>query len=403
MGVSGALARLAVRHSHLLVIEVPGHWLTRVAVERLAGIRGWRLAVSPADADILAVCGSPGPELALAAVSLWEQLPGPRARIDVAAPDLVAAALDQADAVLRDTARQRRDSTARDGQGSHDGEDPAASGRDDPAAARHERPATAYGGHPTDWRGACSAVRGDAMGPAAIESAPRGAIALAHGGEDRDGLEMDVLHVRLGPVLPDWPAGLVLRAHLHGDLIVEAQAGVVDAGQGGYASGAHVVGGDTSGEASQDVGEFAAQRCDNAARVLALAGWQDAAGRARAVRDRFLTGEWSVATTELARLRRRVRRSGLLRWSLRRVGPLLPGELARLGLAPELTGDVWDRLNGMLDRAVAAVGGSGSVVVSLPVTPPAAVAGVVSGWDVATARLIVASLDIAALGTVRDG
>lgn len=359
MGVSGALARLAVRHSHLLVIEVPGHWLTRVAVERLAGVRGWRLAVSPADADILAVCGSPGPELALVVASLWEQLPGPRARIDVAAPDLAAAALDQAEDLLRDTPRQRRDGSARDGQGCDD------------------------------------AAGGD--------------IALASGGEDRDGLEMDVLHVRLGPVLPDWPAGLVLRAHLHGDLVAEAQAGVVDAGRGGLADGDHAVGADdavgadVAGEASPDAAEFAARRCDNAARVLALAGWPDAAGWARAVRDRLLAGERSAAITELVRLRRRVRRSWLLRWSLRRVGPLCPGELVRLGLAPELTGDVWDRLNGMLDRAAVVAGGSAGVVVRVPVTPPAAVASVVSGWDVATARLIVASLDIVALGAVRDG
>ncbi|WP_025617048.1 hypothetical protein [Salinispora cortesiana] len=370
MGVSGALARLALRHAHLLVIEVPGYWLTRVAVERLAGVRGWRLAVSPADADILAVCGSPGPELALVVARLWEQLPGPRARIDVAAPDLVAAALDQAEAMLRDTPRQRRDSTARDGQG--------------------------------------------------LDDAPGGDIALAHGSEDRDGLEMDVLQVRLGPVLPDWPAGLVLRAHLHGDLIVEAQAGVVDAGQGGPAGGGHVVGGDTSGDIRQvDAGEVAARRCDNAARLLALAGWPDAAGGARAIRDRLLTGDRSAAITELARLRRRVRRSWLLRWSLRRVGPLPPDELARLGLAPDLTGDVWDRLNGMLDRAVFVTGGPAGVAAGGPagagvggptgfdvggsVTPPAAVASVVSGWDVATARLIVASLDIAALDVVTDG
>ncbi|WP_018218477.1 hypothetical protein [Salinispora vitiensis] len=360
MGVSGALARLALRHAHLLVIEVPGNWLTRVTVERLAAVRGWRLAVSPADADILAVCGSPGPELAPVVARLWEQLPGPRARIDVTRPDLAAAALDQAEAALRDTPRQRRDSIARDGRGPDD--------------------------------------------------APDGDTALAHGSEDRDGLEMDVLHVRLGPVLPDWPAGLVLRAHLHGDLIAEAQAAVVDAGHG--PAGGVQVGGEPSGEVRPaDAAELAAQRCDNAARLLALVGWRDMTQQARVVRDRLLAGERSAAITELARLRRRVRRSWLLHWSLRRVGPLPPDELARLGLAPELTGDVWDRLNGMLDRAALAAGGPAAVAVGtpvgvaagVPVTPPAAVASVVSGWDLATARLIVASLDIAALGVVTDG
>ena len=34
---------------------------------------------------------------------------------------------------------------------------------------------------------------------------------MADRGDDRDGLRLDQLHLPLGPVLPDWPAGLVLR------------------------------------------------------------------------------------------------------------------------------------------------------------------------------------------------
>ena len=44
-------------------------------------------------------------------------------------------------------------------------------------------------------------------------------IPLAEGAEDRDGLEMDVLHLPLGPVLAHWPAGVVLRVTLHGDVV----------------------------------------------------------------------------------------------------------------------------------------------------------------------------------------
>lgn len=374
MGVSGALARLAARHAHVLVVEAAGHWLTRVAVERLTHARGWQLAPSPADADILAVCGSTGPELTLALASLWDQVPGPRVRIDVASPDRADTALDHAEAVLRSTTRQQADSNARAPHGSDGGDHPA---------ARH-------GDHPPAQHGG--------TGSGAAHSAPGGGIALAHGGEDRDGLEMDVLHVRLGPVLPAWPTGLVLRCHLHGDVIGEAQASVVDAAQGGHAAGGHV-----AAQAGPDAEAFAAQRCDNVARVLVLAGWPDAAGRARVVRDLLLADKRSAAATELVRLRRQVRRSRLLRWSLRRVGPLGPGELARLRLAPDLGGDVWDRLDGMLDRADLALGGGAGAVTDRPVTPPEAVASVVSGWDVATARLIVASLDIDVLGAVSDG
>lgn len=382
MGVSDALARLAVRQAHVLVVEAAGHWLTRVAVERLTSARGWQLAASPADADILAVCGSTGPELTRAVASLWDQFPGPRARIDVASPDRADAALDHAEAALRSTVRQQADSSARAGHGTDDGDRPPASHGDHPAASHGDRPAARHAG--TD--------------SGAAQSAPGGGIALAHGSEDRDGLEMDVLHVRLGPVLPAWPTGLVLRCHLHGDVIGEAQACVVDAAQRGHAAGGH-----TTSKAGLDAGEFAAQRCDNVARVLALAGWSDAAGRARVVRDLLLADRRSAAATELVRLRRQIRRSPLLRWSLRRVGPLGPGELTRLRLAPELAGDVWDRLDGMLDRADLAVSGGTGAVTDLPVTSPDAVASVVSGWDVATARLIVASLDIDVLGAVPDG
>uniref|UniRef100_A8M205 Uncharacterized protein n=1 Tax=Salinispora arenicola (strain CNS-205) TaxID=391037 RepID=A8M205_SALAI len=382
MGVSDVLARLAVRQAHVLVVEAVGHWLTRVAVERLTSARGWHLAVSPADADILAVCGSTGPELTRALASLWDQFPGPRARIDVASPDRAAAALEHAEAALRSTVRQQADSSARAGHGTDDGDRPPARHDDHPAAPHGDHPAAQHAGTDTG----------------AAQSPPGGGIALAHGGEDRDGLEMDVLHVRLGPVLPAWPTGLVLRCHLHGDVIGEAQACVVDAAQRGHAAG-----GNRTSKAGPDAGEFAARRCDNVARVLALAGWSDAAGRARVVRDLLLADKRSAAATELERLRRQLRRSRLLRLSLRRVGPLGPGELTRLRLAPELAGDVWDRLDGMLDRADRAVSGGTGAVTALPVTPPEAVASVVSGWDVATARLIVASLDIDVLGAVSDG
>src|SRR5699024_7110981 len=64
-------------------------------------------------------------------------------------------------------------------------------------------------------------------GHGGMDMAPEG-ISLAQGGQDRDGLEMDVLHLPLGPVLPFWPAGLVLDCSLQGDVVVDAAASVVD-------------------------------------------------------------------------------------------------------------------------------------------------------------------------------
>jgi hypothetical protein len=59
-----------------------------------------------------------------------------------------------------------------------------------------------------------------------------GGLPMADLGDDRDRLRLDRLHVPLGPVLPDWPPGLVVRTVLQGDVIQEASADVLDAGSG---------------------------------------------------------------------------------------------------------------------------------------------------------------------------
>ena len=113
MGLSGALARLAVRATRVLVVEVPGHWATRMEVEHQLLRRGWRPAWTPADADVLAVCGVPGPELSELVDRLWEQMPGPRVRADITSPGTVGSALDDAAALLLDTPQHRTDAQER--------------------------------------------------------------------------------------------------------------------------------------------------------------------------------------------------------------------------------------------------------------------------------------------------
>ena len=180
------VARSAARHAHVLLVEVPGHWRTRAMVERAVLIRGWSLAVSPADADLLAVCGKPGPRLGEAIEMVWHQMPGPRVRVNVQHYGAVEASLDEARARLLDTAHHRHDA--------------------------HKRPAAADllpDDEGMDHGGMDHSGHGD------MDMSPCG-IPLAQGGEDRNRLEMDVLNVRLGPVLPHWPAGLVLRCALQG-------------------------------------------------------------------------------------------------------------------------------------------------------------------------------------------
>lgn len=391
MGLSDAIARSASRHAHALVVEVPGSWRTRVAAERNVAARGWRLAISPADADVLVVCGEPGPGLAEAIEGIWHQMPGPRVRVHVHAGDEVGARLDEAHTGLLDTHRHRRDAQQR----------PTAS---ELLAEQAGSRAESHGGHGDTDHGSAGGHEGmdheghegmdhgshegmehgshEGMDHGDMEMSP-GGIPLAEGGEDRDGLEMDVLQVRLGPVLRDWPAGLVLHCSLQGDVIVEAQAELVD------------------GRARQDddvVGP--ARGIDNIASLLALAGWDDAAAEARRIRDTALESGEGAAGSELERLRRRVRRSWTLRWSLRGVRRLSDKEAHARRLPADAVGDTYDRLMGMLDRAVAGVAATAAGDIGTRTNDAGRtlstdhLAHLVMGLDLATARLVLASLDI---------
>ena len=402
MGLSDAIARSASRHAHALVVEVPGSWRTRVEAERNVTARGWRLAISPADADVLVVCGEPGPGLAEAIEGIWHQMPGPRVRVHVHAGDEVGARLDEAHTGLLDTDRHRRDAQQRptasellaeqagsraESHGGHGDTDHGSAGghegMDHEGHDSHE--GMEHGSHEGMEHGSHEGMEHgghEGMDHGDMEMSP-GGIPLAEGGEDRDGLEMDVLQVRLGPVLRDWPAGLVLHCSLQGDVIVEAQAELVD------------------GRARQDddvVGP--ARGIDNIASLLALAGWDDAAAEARRIRDTALESGEGAAGSELERLRRRVRRSWTLRWSLRGVRRLSDKEAHARRLPADAVGDTYDRLMGMLDRAVAGVAATAAGDTGTRTNDAGRtlstdhLAHLVMGLDLATARLVLASLDI---------
>ena len=345
--MSQLLARYAVQRAHVLVVEVPGWWSLRVAVERQVLARGWLLSESPADADVLVVCGEPGPELGELVERVWDQLPGPRARLGL--PDIAAldGALDQIAEELSDTVSHREDARQRpsapdDGAGDMDHGDMGDMGDMD---------------------------HGD-MG----DMAPHG-IPLAGGGEDRDGLEMDVLHLPLGPVLRHWPAGLVLRCALQGDVVVEAQAWLLDSGHEATHSAAIPAG---------------AHLCDDVSALLTLAGWTAAAASARTVRNALLDeAPREVTGPALERLHREVGGSRLLRWSLHGVGEIGAKTIAAQQLPEHLAGDVHDRLMRMLSRGLDA---------TLPEPGPeaadlvAALPDLVTGLELAAVRLLVASL-----------
>ena len=200
-----------------------------------------------------------------------------------------------------------------------------------------------------------------------------GGIPLAGGGEDRDGLEMDVLKVRLGPVLPHWPAGLVLHCSLQGDVVTEARA--------------EVLGG--AGEAGDEPNPRA-RALDNIVSVLVLAGWEHAAAQARRLRDAALgTGDGPVDLSGLVQLQRRVRRARVLRWSLRGLRPLTEEEVCHQGLPADTAGDTFDRLVRMVDRSA-----TGTGLDDRPAVRAEHLGRLVVGLDLAAARLVLASLDL---------
>ncbi len=103
------------------------------------------------------------------------------------------------------------------------------------------------------------------MDHGAMDMPAPGGIPLATGSEnDRDGLEMDELSVSLGPVLPSWPAGLVLRCVLHGDLIADAS---VQTMPGRLPSASEGAGPETNGGAESAQWESAISLCDAVARL----------------------------------------------------------------------------------------------------------------------------------------
>ena len=234
-------------------------------------------------------------------------------------------------------------------------------------------------------------------------------LAMAEQAPDRDGLKLDQLHLELGPVLPDWPAGLVLRVALQGDVVQEAEVELVpaaagtDAGPSFWDEPAAAAAAGELVDSAVLATRTAASHLDSVARLLGVAGWAEAALRARRLRDELLEERGDGLAVE--RFARRVRRARTLRWLLDGIGALdRDAALARGVSGPALRagGDVRARLWQWLAEAEAALAGGpvagegprgalegapGSVAL-LEVLP-----GLVCGLDLASARLVVASLD----------
>lgn len=411
MGLTGALRRAGASRPHVLTALMPGATTVRLAAEQFLRRHGWPEAISPADADILLIAGTVPPELAGAVAETWRAMPAPRATAEALQPGQLAAALAAAQAELRDLGLQRAVAAAAgsDSEGQGDG----LGGHGMPPDRGHAMNGGGHHGHGTSGMDAGATDMG-AMDGAAM---PAG-LPMAGRAEDRDGLRLDQVHVPLGPVLPAWPAGLIVRVAVQGDVVQHAEAEAVGpaAIQAGSfwaypwlraAAGEFV----TTGEAAR---RRMAAHLDSLGRFLAIAGWDAAAARAGWLRDEALAGAAAGGLRPAAaRFARRIARSGVLRWLTAGLGVLASGDAAAGtggGMPPCAAGDVTARyLRWCRDLREAADALDDGSPLDAAVLPPPRGAGdngqaasarllgllpaLLEGADLAAARLIVASLD----------
>jgi hypothetical protein len=320
----------------VLVVTAPGGTAARVAVERRVRERGWRLALNPAEANVLVVAGG---GLEPYATRVWRTIPAPRVRVDMVGgaevPGELAAALE----LLHDPDEQRKQARPADTPTpEHDHATMTHAGHDS---------ASPHGGH--EHGGEQMSHGGHDHHMAGMELP--GGLPMADRAPDRDGLMLDQLHVPLGPALPLWPPGLIVHTRLQGDVIQDITIEMLDGTHDSFWA-AHPV----------------ARRLDASARLLALAGWVDAAATAQRLRDHALDG--TIPNEPLRRWASRVRRSRPLRWLL-------------AGVGRTETGDALDRLYGWLDPTDHRDEPQWTVD-TLP--------SLLAGTELAAARLTVASL-----------
>ncbi|MGC9539579.1 hypothetical protein [Streptomyces sp. UG1] len=381
MDLRSLLRSRVARRPRVFQVAVPGGTEPRLGVEAELRRRGWPVSSTPADADLLIVCGTPRPHDAEWLDRLEAGMPQPAARVVVQEPAEVAQALDTGAALLTRA----------------------------PQAHNHNHRRIRDAGH------------ADHMGHDMHDMHAMGEVAglpMAERADDRDELRLDRLHVPLGPGLADWPAGLVLHLALQGDVVQNAEVGQLPVPGAGLPYWSEPWLRAAQGE---EIGRGAAarRRCvahlDSTGRFLAVVGWEDAAARCQRLRDEVLSGASRESVG--GRLRatvRRVQRSRTLRWGTAGLG-MLSAERARAagvtGPAAEAGGDAYDRLRvwlreierGLDELDDAELLGAGHVLVGPRgrldgARPPSralldVLPELLAGAEFAGARMILASLD----------
>ncbi|RZT85667.1 hypothetical protein EV383_2544 [Pseudonocardia sediminis] len=385
MDLTAVLLRLAAGSPHVLLVPVPGHARVRRSAERELARRGWAEATSPADADVLLVAGRPGPGLAAVIDAVWTRIPAPRVRIEIDTEPDLARVLDSVIAALADPSRARSEARTvaateltslppDTGTPRWAGADGAEYDHDSPSG--HGSSGSEHAGHAAEQEpGHASAAESDGHTDHGSHEGHHhhggmelpGGLSMADLAEDRDGLTLDVLHFPLGPVLPEWPAGLIVEVAMQGDVITRADARVLDRGH-------------TMAAGPGDLQDAVVRDLDVVARLLGVAGWDGPAGTARHLRDRLEDGGPSGSLRGQAeRWSRRVRRSRALRLMLCRIETADGSDVAGL-------------LERRLDRIEAHLAGRAPIddVTEVDV---ADLGRHLSGVELAGARLLIAALD----------
>ncbi|WP_131743413.1 hypothetical protein [Actinomadura roseirufa] len=338
MGVRDRVARFAGARPRPFVVAAADGTGARLAAEAEFRSRGWRAAASPTETGFLVVCGTPGPVLAGAIGTVWDGMPGARARVD-----------------LRTSGEVRLvDAGLSPGHATADGTERTA-----------------------------------------------GDVPMAGRADDRDGLRLDVLHVPLGPVLAWWPAGLRLDLVLQGDIVQHAEAVVVDTAAESFWDGpwprGTAPGGIERRRAAARLDSLArflrVAGWDGAAGRAAVLRDETLAGApGDALGARFAPFARRVGRSRT--LRWMTRGLGVLR-------PGTAARYGMDGPRALRAGDVKDRVDGWLletgralERLADGARGAGGEPWSRTGRGTAAVIpALVEGGDVAAARLVVASLD----------
>ncbi len=366
MGVIGAMIDSALSRVHVLPVEGANVRLLRIHLEAATVRRGWLIASTPADADVLIVCGDVT-ALQSEVDAVWAQLPWPSYRASVEDATQIDECLDGVVSglrIARRLPRERPSSSAEVSAINCHANRPQTDEHPDPmqmqdSGARDGHRDHSQMGHGDDM----DTPTGMDMDMGMAMSGP-GGIALAAGSEDdRDGLEMDELHVCLGPILAHWPGGLMLRLTLHGDLVTAAEPEVL------WDGSCHAL---TARERFASLSHAAAD-------ILALAGWPPIADRLLRLRDAALAGDdWTALSDASRRLGRRLRRAGMLAWTLPR------SDTGGIDVYAALLKLLID-LGELADHPHDGVSGLASV-------SPDRLADAVVGHDLSTARLLIAAL-----------